>query len=304
MNFVKRGLIFNPNKVSDWQDNTFITPEPYLLNDHIIRIFGGFRDSEGKSRIGYIDVASDNPSQVVGISSQPILELGQPGTFDDNGIILGSVINVDSEIRMYYVGFQLVKQVKFLAFSGLAISKDGGNTFSRIQETPVLDRYKDEKYIRAIHTVIWEDGRYRIWYSQGDGWQIINGIPYPRYTIMYTESLDGIHIPDEPRIPCIDIRGEEYRIGRPTVFKEDGIYKMFYTRDTLQKIYHVGYAESVDGINWVRKDELFSLKTSAAGWDSEMICYPVPIRVRDKHYVFYSGNGMGATGVGYAEYLQ
>jgi hypothetical protein len=302
MEFFKRGLIFNPEKLSDWQDNTFITPTPYLLNDDVIRIYGGFRDKEGKSRIGYIDVAGNNPGQVLKVSSQPVLELGQPGTFDDNGIILGSVIKVGEEIRMYYVGFQLVKQVKFLAFSGLAISTDGGDTFSRIQETPILDRYKNEKYIRAIHTVIKEGDEYRIWYSQGDGWEVINGIPYPRYMIMYTESPDGVHIPDEPRIPCIDVRGEEYRIGRPTVFKEDGIYKMFYTRDTLQKVYSAGYAESEDGITWERKDDLFSLNTSLNGWDSQMVCYPVPIEIGDKRYVFYSGNGMGATGVGYAEY--
>jgi hypothetical protein len=97
------------------------------------------------------------------------------------------------------------------------------------------------------------------------------------------------------------VRGNEYRIGRPTVFKEDGIYKMFYTRDTTDKQYSAGYAESLNGIDWERKDEAFTLNTSSSGWDSEMVCYPVPVTLGDKKIVVYSGNGMGLTGVGYAE---
>ncbi len=300
MKFTKKGLIYNPQKLDEWRDNTFITPTPFLLNDDVIRIYGGFRDAKGASRIGYIDVSADNPSEILGISEKPVLDIGENGMFDDNGIILGSIIRDGDAIRMYYVGFQLVNKAKFLAFSGLAESTDGGNTFHRKLVTPILDRYDNERYIRAIHTVIKEDNIYKIWYSQGEGWQYINDIPYPKYEIMYTESADGITISNNMRISCIKNEGTEYRIGRPTVFKEDGIYKMFYTRDNLAKEYRAGYAESSDGKNWVRKDNEFTLELSEQGWDSETVCYPVPIEAKGKKYVFYSGNGMGATGVGYA----
>jgi hypothetical protein len=118
---------------------------------------------------------------------------------------------------------------------------------------------------------------------------------------MYTESADEINMPPHEGVDCIDVIRDEYRIGRPTVFKEDGIYKMFYTKDTLSKIYSSGYAESKDGINWERKENEFPLKDSDTGWDSEMICYPVPLKTKDNHYIFYSGNGMGRSGVGYVE---
>ena len=32
-----------------------------------------------------------------------------------------------------------------------------------------------------------------------------------------------------------------------------------------------------------------------------MACYPVKLKYKDKTYLFYNGNGMGKTGVGYAE---
>lgn len=301
MKWIKKGLIFNPANLGGWRDNTFITPTPYLLSEEVIRIYGGFRDKSGVSRIGYVDVKAENPSIILRVSEHPVLDIGKEGMFDDNGIILGSVITNGSEIWMYYVGFQLVKKVKFLAFSGLAISKDNGETFLRISDTPIMDRFKTEHYIRAIHTVIKENDKYKIWYSTGNRWEIINNIPYPQYKIMYAESQDGIHLPVKEGVDCIDVINDEYRIGRPTTFIENGIYKMFYTRDTFSKKYSAGYAESIDGIVWIRKEEMFHLPLSDKGWDSEMICYPVPLKSKYGHYLFYSGNNMGQSGVGYAE---
>lgn len=300
MHWEKKGLIFNPQNLGGWRDNTFITPTPFLLSDDVIRVFGGFRDNNGVSRIGFIDVSAENPKKVLRLSDNPVLDVGKDGMFDDNGVILGSVIRNNDEIWMYYVGFQLVKKVKFLAYSGLAISRNNGESFERVSETPIFDRYGEEQYIRAIHSVIKEKDKYRIWYSTGNRWEYINDIPYPQYKIKYTESKDGIHIPIIEGVECIDVVKDEYRIGRPVTFKEDGKYKMFYTRDTYLKVYSAGYAESEDGINWNRMDDQLNLPLSQEGWDSETICYPVPLNTRYGYYLFYSGNNMGQSGVGYA----
>ena len=301
MKWEKKGLIYNPENLGGWRAHSFMTPTPFLLHDDVIRVYGGFRDVQGISRIGYIDVRADNPKAIISVSENPVLDIGRDGMFDDNGVILGSIIENKGEIWMYYVGFQLVKKVKFLAFSGMAISKDNGDSFSRVSETPILDRYADEHYIRAIHSVIKENGKYRIWYAAGSSWEVINNIPYPRYKIMYTESADGITMPLDHGTECISVVNDEYRIGRPIVFKQEGVYKMYYTSDTLTKKYSAGYAESADGINWIRKDGAFDLPLSASGWDSEMICYPVPVTTKFGEYLFYSGNGMGESGVGWAQ---
>lgn len=297
----KKGLIYSPDNTFGWDNNSFMTPVPIMIDDATIRIYGGIRDKEGRSRISFIDVNAEDPSKIKYIHNKPCIELGTPGTFDDNGMILGSIIKVNNELRMYYIGFQLVNNVKFLAFSGLAISTDNGTSFIRTSDSPVLDRYADEIYIRAIHTVLFVDNIYKIWYAMGNGWQEINGKLYPKYYIKYAQSKDGINISNE-RKECINVEGDEYRIGRPTVFKHNNVYKMFYTRDTLQKQYSPGYAESEDGIKWIRKDEeMDGLERSSSGWDSEMVCYPAPLFYDDKCYVFYNGNNMGMSGFGYAE---
>lgn len=300
MKFRKQGLIYCPRGELGWNNKFFMTPTPLRLNEDIIRIYGGMRDASGVSRIGYIDVDAGNPSHILKISKQPSLNIGKPGTFDDNGIILGSILPEADHIKMYYVGFQLVQKVKFLAFSGLAISNDGGETFYRYSDVPIFDRFDDEYYIRAIHTVRKENGIYRIWYSYGNSWQMINNISYPIYKIRCIDSADGIIPILNTKKDCIDVIDNEYRIGRPTVFYEDGLYKMFYTKDTLSKKYSPGMGISEDGKTWQRCDEDFELNTSTEGWDSQMVCYPILIKGKKEEYLIYSGNNMGESGVGYA----
>lgn len=303
MRWEKRGLIYCPDGSIDWMNNSVLTPEPFLVNDEIIRIYASFRDKEGIGRIGYIDLEAENPSNIIKISDKPVLDTGEDGCFDDNGIILGDVIRVKDKIYMFYTAFQHVQKAKFYAFSGLAISSDGGESFERVQKTPVLDRKDEGIFGRCIHTVIYDEIRniFRVWYSVIYGWTYINNVPYPSYDIKYIESKDGIHFEDEG-IQCIKCNSSEYRIGRPKVrILSDGSYEMRYTSDTYSKEYISGYAVSDDGINWIRKDNESRLEKSRSGFDDEMACYPSVIETKYGTYMFYDGNGMGRTGFGWAE---
>lgn len=228
------------------------------------------------------------------------MDVGNPGCFDDNGMILGDIIPVDGQLYMYYVGFQHVQNVKFCAFSGLAVSKDGGESFERYSEVPILDRSPQGRYGRCIHTVLHEDGLFKCYYAVIDGWKMIQNIPYPIYNIWYAESENGIDFPKEDRHLCVDVQGSEYRIGRPKVYRTEHGYEMYYTRDLVNKEYLIGYAVSEDGKRWERQDERAGIEKSETGWDSEMACYPVKVSLKDRDYLFYNGNGMGKTGVGYA----
>jgi predicted GH43/DUF377 family glycosyl hydrolase len=300
MQWVKKGLIYGPDGSSSWARHSALTPTPIQLEAGAIRVYAGFRDSMGVSRIGYVDVAADDPSNVLKVSPRPVLDIGRPGTFDDNGVILGDVIRIDDTVRMYYVGFQQVQKVKFLAFSGVAVSRDHGESFERLTAAPVLDRDGESLFIRAIHSVLVEDGVWKVWYASGSSWEMISGIPYPRYHIHYTESPDGLSF-HQPGKLCIDVEGSEYRIGRPRVTKRDGIYQMYFTKGDTAGHYFPGYAESSDGVHWVRKDDQIGLTLSTSGWDSRTLCYPALIPVHGRTYMFYNGNDMGKDGFGYAE---
>ncbi|HWJ27183.1 MAG TPA: hypothetical protein VNS32_11615 [Flavisolibacter sp.] len=300
MNWIKKGLIFSNKGQLDWSANSALTPTPILLKGKI-RVYAGFRDNEGVSRIGYIDLNPENPTEILNVSKTPVLDIGEPGTFDDNGVILGDVVPYEDKLRMYYVGFQLVKRAKFLAFTGLAESHDNGETFQRVYNTPVLDRSDNEHLIRAIHTVMYDEGKWKIWYASGNRWEYINGKPFPFYNIHFTESDDGVHFNSKHQL-CVDVNYPEYRIGRPRVYKlGPDKYMLFYTKGTISGEYFPGVAFSSNGIDWERHDNKLGISLSPSGWDSETLCYPSLLWYKDKVYMFYNGNNMGADGFGYAE---
>lgn len=295
----KKGLIYVPDGSMPWAKHSALTPTPYRLADNIIRVFAGFRDKKGVSRIGYVDVDANNPSHVLGVSKEPVLDIGKAGCFDDNGVILGDVIQHEDRVLMYYVGFQLVANVKFLAFTGLAISDDGAKTFRRNGPSPIMDRSDEGIFIRAIHSVINENGLYKCWYAAGSSWSKIGGTDYPEYTTKYMESDNFQWFPSEGK-QCLEFKEDEYRLGRPRVQKIDNAYRMFYTKGTLGGSYLPGYAESLDGKSWNRMDECVGISPSENGWDSLALSYTAPLSVNNQEYLFYNGNSMGKTGFGYA----
>lgn len=292
-------FIYCPNGQYGWDQNTFMTPHARIVEQGVIRIWGGCRDEDGVSRIRYIDVDERQPDKILYVSSKPSLDIGEQGCFDDNGVILGDIIDVNDKLYLYYVGFQHVQKVKFFAFSGLAVSEDKGVTFRRYSQVPVLDRTDTGRYGRCIHTVLYEEGIFKCYYAVIDSFKIINGTPYPVYNIWLTTSEDGIHFSGKDDCLCVDCVGNEYRIGRPKVYRTEQGYEMFYTRDLVTKEYLAGYAVSQDGIHWTRRDDLLPLRKSGQNWDEKEACYPVKLKTAKDTFLFYNGNGMGYEGFGY-----
>jgi len=297
----KRGLIFETARhgVGGWMHHSALTPTPYRLDDDLIRIYAGFRDEAGVSRIGYVDVCANDPATIVRVSAEPALDIGRDGCFDDNGVILGDIIDAPGGLHMFYVGFQHVAKAKFLAFTGLAISSDGGHHFRRVQETPILDRAQGRSMIGAVHSVARENGRWRLWYAAGDDWEWIDGKPFPRYHIRHIETGHLGVMPDDDDI-CLQPSGSEYRIGRPRVYHLGSRYVMYFTRGNVTGEYFPGVAYSDDGVDWERRDNALGIALSPSGWDSRTLCYPALVRQRDQWLMFYNGNDMGVDGFGLA----
>ena len=91
----------------------------------------------------------------------------------------------------------------------------------------------------------------------------------------------------------------------PRVIHEDGIYKMWYSHrgSKSNRCYKIGYAESIDGLKWERKDNHFKSDLGTNGWDSQMQCYPFVFSMNNSVYMLYNGNGYGKTGFGIAKRL-
>ena len=86
MKWEKKGLIFNPEENNlNWIKSYAALPVCDLVSDNVLRIYFSTRDLKGRSIPTYIDVNPENPKQILNVSPKPILNLGDQGTFDDNG---------------------------------------------------------------------------------------------------------------------------------------------------------------------------------------------------------------------------
>jgi predicted GH43/DUF377 family glycosyl hydrolase len=300
MKWEKRGLIYGPDGSSGWARHSALQPTPLLREAQgYIRVFVGMRDSEGVGRIGFLDVSAENPSKVLRVSNSPVLDIGGPGAFDDNGVIPSAIVERDGRLYLFYAGYQLVRKVKFLAFGGVAISDDDGETFTRYSRAPICDRTNDEVCFRVIHTMMFDDGGWRAWYGGGDSFEVEHDKQYPRYNVRHAESPDGIHLSEDYQV-CIDMSDAEHRVGRPYVIKDGSLYRMFYGAGTKENGYRLGYADSMNGVDWTRKDREIGIDISASGWDSQMQAFPSVVRYDAQTFLFYNGNDYGSEGFGYA----
>jgi predicted GH43/DUF377 family glycosyl hydrolase len=305
MKWNKMDLIVKPEFNLDWMVTHAQLPFAEHVKDDIFRLYFAGRNKRNMSSIGHVEIDIKKPDVILHITDKPILGLGALGTFDDSGVFPTHLIQYRGTKYLYYVGFMQGKRVRWYSGLGLALSDDGGETFKRVSRAPILERNKIDPYLTASCSVLIEDGLWRMWYTSGTAWKALdkddsvwppNVMPY--YHIRYAESENGI---DWKRkgIVCIDFKYEgETRIAHPCVIKEDGIYKMWYSYATDN--YMIGYAESENGIDWIRKDEEVEIGTSKTGWDSEMIGYPFVFEHDGKKYMLYNGNSFGKDGIGLA----
>jgi hypothetical protein len=295
----KLGLVYGPDGSEGWAQSHAMVPTPFRLTDRVIRVFITCCDAQGIGRPGYVDVLATEPTRVVNRSTQPLLDIGQPGAFDENGVMVCSVVESrPGTLHMYYVGFELGTKIRYRLLTGLAVSTDGGRSFQRQSRAPVLERSDAELYFRGGPWCLSEHGTFRLWYVAGSEWTQVAGKTMPVYDIRYVESHDGISWPTQGEVQVSITEADEHGFGRPCVIpRTGGGYRMFYSvRRRSLHAYRLGYAESVDGRAWQRLDDVLQLDVSPGSFDSEAIMYAAPIEVDGRLLVFYNGNEFGKQG--------
>jgi hypothetical protein len=305
--WIKKGLIYKPSGNAWWARTHASVPTVDATDPERWRIYFGTRDEMNRNRISYIEVEAGNPSNILYQHDAPVLDLGRLGTFDDCGVMPSWILDHEGKKYLYYIGWTVRTTIPYHNSIGLAISTDGGRTFERFSEGPIIGQTCSEPFIAASCCVIIEEGVWKNWYLSGTGWTLIEGRPEPHYHIKYAESKDGIHWNREGII-AIDYRSErEAGIARPAVLKEVGRYRMWYSyragagyRTDPDASYRIGYAESKDGISWTRLDDRISADLSSDTWDSDMMEYAHVIQYRNIKYMFYNGNKFGHSGFGFA----
>lgn len=309
MKWSKKGLICSRETFDlPWYRKNTMVPVPYLIDDRHLRVFVTMCDEKNIGRIGYVDVNPDNPSEILDYSKIPVLDIGEDGCFDDNGVVTASILKVGTDIYMYYSGYQACVKVPYLIFAGVAVSKDNGNTFTKISSrVPILDRIDGEVGTRCAPFVIKDGDVFKMWYTadSGSGWVDGDKKKLPLYDLKYaisTSPTEWSRTRGEVSVTFED--ADEHGIAKCTLWEEDGLFKIIYSIRSLSKGYRLGYGESKDGIHFTRLDKHVGIDVSPSGWDSEMIAFAERLQYKDKVYLFYCGNHYGMDGMGYAELVE
>lgn len=307
----KLGKVFDPTKVEgiDWMKEFAQAPST-LVFDKFVRVYFSCRplpDKSGQyvSYTGFVDLNRKNLLEVVNISRKPILQLGETGTFDEFGIYPTSVIRNGDDIVAYYGGWTRCESVPFNVSIGVAVSHDDGETFTRLGSGPILSSSISEPFILSGPKIRMFDNSFHLWYIAGRKWIESDGRLEPIYKIRKAHSIDGLTWSRHDKDLIPDKLGELEAQASPDVFYYQNKYHMFYcyrygTDYRGARGYRIGYASSVDLINWIRDDSKAGIDISESGWDDETIAYPHILELDGNVYMFYLGNQVGRFGFGVA----
>lgn len=300
MGWRKTGVAIAPPLDLPWAASHAAVPHVEPCDGESVLVYFTTRDRRRRSHVarGRLWLGDDGEPGAFEVERDPVLSPGRRGTFDDSGTMTSCLVSHGGVQRLYYQGWALGVTVPFYVFVGCA-TRSGSGAFERVSPAPVLGPHALDPIMCSSPWVRVEDGLWRMWYASNRAWETgPDAQPSYRVHIRYAESDDGVDWRRDGRV-CIDFAGaHETALSRPVVLRDADRYRMWFSHRGTS--YRIGYAESSDGLQWERRDELAAIDVSATGFDSDMVEYACVFDHAGRRHMLYNGNGFGATGIGHA----
>lgn len=296
----KLGLAFAPPGRGRMTSHAML-PTPVVLEDRIRVLFASC-DEHLRGRVYAADFDRAPPFRLMRVSHDPVLDLGDRGAFDADGVNPCHVVERDGDWYLYYIGWRRHSaEVPYTLFAGLAVSTDRGASFTRLGSEPILPPRPGERYFRTAPFVRREGSRFEMFYIGGnDFFASDSGKLLPIYALKHHFSPDGVTWTESSQtLLAPDPAAGEIGFGRPYLWEspETGPVLMISVRTVA------GYRLAELPISRAPLESSRLRPVIAGGpdaWDSEMTCFGAPCRVDEHELLFYNGNGMGRSGFGYA----
>ena len=202
MKWKKLGQIFSPQKVNDgiereWMKE-FSQCTSTLVFEDFVRIYFScrpYKDQGGqaKSYTAFIDVDRKDISKILRVAENPVLSLGKLGAFDEFAVYPSSVLREGDKVYLYYAGWNRMRSVPFNTSIGMAVSNDGGTSFERMGDGPILGPSLSEPFVISGPKIRKFEGKYFLFYLAGTEWVMHNGSPEIIYKNKMAISDDGVN---------------------------------------------------------------------------------------------------------------
>ncbi|UCG69418.1 MAG: hypothetical protein JSV09_16890, partial [Thermoplasmata archaeon] len=223
----------------------------------------------------------------------PVLTLGSSGVWDDYYVGHPTILYKDNVYHMWYSGDDGTSTLRI----GYANSTDGV-MWIKNPTNPVLDVGPGGSWDGArtySPTVIFDGAIYHMWYT---------GYNDTNFRIGYANSSDGITWIKHPQNPVLDLGSpgewDDSRVYAPCVLYDGIKFHMWYSGfDGLN--YRMGYANSSDGVTWVKNPANPILSPGPSGtWDDSRVFAPSVIFRGKECHMWYTGNDGSIYRIGYA----
>ena len=279
-----------------WQDKKIIFKKRKAqlpiaeFNDDVFTIYYTSRN-ENNQNIGYRAKFS-NTFEL--LEDKLILEPGKPGSCDVAGVMPTAVWGN----RLYYIGWTLRKDVPYYNYT--CVAEKQGDKYVKLGPVLHADTHHNG-YTGTLELLLTHHTKFGYFLNCIDWLPDENNDLQPSYNIGIAVTRDGLHF-DKMTSPAVELEGEEAGISSATVVEHDKTYHMWFStrhakefRTNPDKAYKIKHATSKDGWHWTR-DNKFGIIPEYE-YESIMCAYPSVLKIDNKLYMFYNGNGFGETGI-------
>ena len=194
-----------------------------------------------------------------------------------------SVVKAGGEYYMYFT-WRTMDRITMIK------SRDGEVwTDPQINFLPQMDLDWEEEVSQPC--VIYKDGIFEMWYTAK---RLERSAFEPKISVIaHAVSKDGVTWEREME-PCFaaELLWEEYSVSNPGVLYDENIgkYRMWYTAGDSCLQEFIGYAESVDGLDWKRVVEKPMMERQPAHrWERYAVSEPSVVQHGEWFYMVYSG---------------
>lgn len=301
------GLVLSVEPRHPWWVSHAQIPTVLALSNRLWRVYFGARDNENRSRILAVDLDPGEGMRVVADHFEPLLDLGEAGSFDEAGMAPSTVIRVGGEIRLYYTALFLRRDVPGQATIGLAVSEDGLR-FRKAVAGPVHGLGPYDPFFTSVPHVIQTADGFRMWYVAGIGWRLVNGELMLVNEIRTTRSLDGVIWDPRSERAVGPWSPDIVGLGRPWLVETKEGRRLLVSRrgETHREPGNEAYrlvsiaADREGSFSGAEEPVLFTNSPASGDFDSWMQCYACVVPKGRDFVMFYNGNDFGRDGFGWA----